>query len=111
LLAGCGFVYIPILGGHIPIHNENMETSVPGLYVAGDITGAEEASTAMEEGRLSGIAAAEALGIYSADKARVLKNEVWDRLNALRTGPFGQKRYEAKAQLLEAAKRGKQGEK
>lgn len=110
-LAGCGFVYIPILGGHIPIHNENMETSVPGLYVAGDITGAEEASTAMEEGRLSGIAAAEALGLYSAEKARVLKNEVWDRLNALRTGPFGQKRYEAKAQLLEAAKRGKHGEK
>ena len=62
-LAGCQFTFIPALGGQIPIHDGNMATTVPGLYVAGDIAGAEEASTAMEEGRLSGIAAAEALGL------------------------------------------------
>ncbi len=106
-LAGCEFTFIPLLGGHIPIHNEDMETTVPGLYVAGDIAGAEEASTAMEEGRLSGIAAAEALKLYTAEDAKTLKAEVWDRMNALRTGPFGQKRYDAKEQLLATAKGGK----
>jgi len=35
---------------------------VPGIYVAGDIAGVEEASTAMEEGKLAGIAIAESLG-------------------------------------------------
>ncbi|MDR1933090.1 MAG: NAD(P)/FAD-dependent oxidoreductase [Spirochaetales bacterium] len=102
-MAGCDFTWIPQLGGHIPIHNENMETTIPGLYAAGDITGSEEASTAMEEGRLAGIAAAEALGL-TAERAKDIKLEVWARMNALRTGPFGQKRFEAKAQLLESAK-------
>jgi len=46
------------LGGHVPIHNSNMETTVSGIYVAGG----EEASTAMEEGKLAGIAIAESPG-------------------------------------------------
>ncbi|MDR2588320.1 MAG: NAD(P)/FAD-dependent oxidoreductase [Spirochaetales bacterium] len=104
-MAGCDFTYIPSLGGHVPIHNENMETTVAGLYAAGDITGSEEASTAMEEGRLAGIAAAESLGLINKDEAKKMKVAVWASMNALRTGPFGQKRTEAKAQLLESARR------
>lgn len=107
-LAGCEFTFLPLLGGHIPLHDENMETTLPGLYIAGDIAGAEEASTAMEEGRLAGIAAAEALGHYDSCTAAGLKEEVWHRLDALRTGPFGQKRFDAKVQMLEVAKGGKQ---
>ncbi|KJS87001.1 MAG: pyridine nucleotide-disulfide oxidoreductase [Peptococcaceae bacterium BICA1-8] len=99
-LAGCRFTYIPRLGGHIPIHNSDMETTVPGIYVAGDITGVEEASSAMEEGRLAGIACAQALGLYDAKRALILKDQVWDRLNALRTGPFGEGRRQAKEELL-----------
>ncbi|MDR2181711.1 MAG: NAD(P)/FAD-dependent oxidoreductase [Treponema sp.] len=106
-MAGCDFTWIPQLGGHIPIHNENMETTISGVYAAGDITGSEEASTAMEEGRLAGIAAAEALGLAS-EKTREMKLEVWARMNALRTGPFGQRRFEAKAQLLDSARRAAQ---
>lgn len=105
-LIGCDFTFIPTLGGHIPLHDVNMETSVPGIYVAGDIAGVEEASTAMEEGRLAGIAAAEALGLYIKDEAKALKDQVWARLDALRTGPFGQGRYDAKKQVLSAAKGG-----
>jgi thioredoxin reductase len=103
-MAGCGFTWLPQLGGHIPIHNENMETTIKSVYAAGDITGSEEASTAMEEGRLAGIAAAEALGFYAPEKAKQMKVEIWARMNALRTGPFGQKRFEAKAELLESAR-------
>ncbi len=106
-LAGCNFTYEPALGGHIPVHDENMETSVPGVYVAGDIAGVEEASTAMEEGRLAGIAAAEALGCYTEDEAKALKQQVWARLDALRTGPFGQARFDAKKHILDVAKGGK----
>lgn len=49
----------------IPLHDEDMRTTNPDVYVAGDISGIEEASTAMEEGRLAGTAAAEALGYLS----------------------------------------------
>jgi thioredoxin reductase len=103
-MIGCAFSYSPLLGGHIPLHDENMATTVKGLYVAGDIAGAEEASTAMEEGRLAGIAAAAALGHYDGAKADPLKREVWARMDALRTGPFGQKRFDAKRQLLAEAR-------
>jgi thioredoxin reductase len=99
-LAGCEFAFIPELGGHVPKHDLNMETTLKGLYVAGDITGVEEASSAMEEGRLAGIACAESLGLYPHDAAERLKQEVRERLNALRTGPFGQKRRDAKDRLV-----------
>jgi thioredoxin reductase len=99
-MSGCRFTYIPRLGGQVPVHDENMETTVAGIYVAGDITGVEEASSAMEEGRLAGIAAAEALGHIPAAEAAARKAAVWNRLNALRTGVFGQARQEAKTRQM-----------
>jgi len=98
-MAGCQFDYIPSLGGHLPLHDENMETTAPGIYVAGDIAGIEEASTAMEEGRLAGLAAAEALG-YGSDELSQRKEEARDALNQLRAGPFGEGRRQAKIQIL-----------
>jgi thioredoxin reductase len=99
-IAGCQFTNIPELGGHLPIHNDNMQTSVPGIYVAGDLAGIEEASTAIEEGRLAGISIAESLGHLDATEARDKKNEVADRLVSLREGPFGDTRREAKKRLV-----------
>ena len=99
-IAGCGFEYIPELGGHLPIHNRFMETNSSGIYVAGDISGIEEASTAMEEGRLAGISAAASIGFYD-DKIRdELALGVWKRLDALRCGQFGLKRKNAKDRIL-----------
>ena len=99
-MAGCQFKYLRELGGHVPVHNEKMETSVRGLYVAGDVAGIEEASTAMEEGRLAGLAAAEALGYISEgefeERARVIRR----RLSSLRMGPFGEARRKAKQKLV-----------
>ncbi len=99
-MAGCEFAFIPALGGHVPIHDDNMATTADGIYVAGDITGVEEASSAMEEGKLAGIAAASSLGYLDKDKAEKLKNEVQVRLSALRTGAFGEKRQKAKAEQM-----------
>jgi thioredoxin reductase len=100
-MAGCKFTYVPSLGGHLPLHDDNMETTVPGVYVAGDMAGIEEANTAMEEGRLAGLAAAEALGYRSEETTR-RKEGAREALDQLRAGPFGESRRQAKVQILEA---------
>lgn len=99
-MAGVTFIYLPELGGHLPIHDENTQTTIAGLYVAGDLAGIEEASTAIEEGRLAGIAAAESLGKLSSEDAARRKAMVRRRLVELRAGPFDEKRREAKARLI-----------
>ncbi|MCR4399139.1 MAG: FAD-dependent oxidoreductase [Firmicutes bacterium] len=88
-LIGCRHEYDAALGGWIPSHDDRMETSVPGVYVAGDLTGIEEATVAMEEGRIAGISAAESLGKVSADKAAALRTEAIGRLTELRSCSFG----------------------
>lgn len=101
-MAGCRFLFLPSLGGHVPMHDENMETTVPGIYVAGDITGVEEASSAMEEGNIAGLCAAEALGAITSKKTEEMKAVYVKRLNDLRAGMFGEQRRIAKAQQVEA---------
>ncbi|MCJ2147589.1 NAD(P)/FAD-dependent oxidoreductase [Bacillus sp. B19-2] len=54
-IAGCSFQYVPELGGHIPVHSEKMQTNIPGLYVAGNITGVESAKVAMAQGKVAGL--------------------------------------------------------
>lgn len=55
-MAGCPFYHIEELGGYVPLHNERMETTLPGLYVAGNITGIEGAKVAMSQGITAGLA-------------------------------------------------------
>lgn len=54
-VAGVPFKYVEELGGHVPVHNERMETPVKGLYVAGNITGIESAKIAREQGKVAGL--------------------------------------------------------
>lgn len=86
--------------GWVPTHNEKMETTAPGIYVAGDTTGSEEANTALEEGKLAGVSVAEALGYITAEDAKAQRDAIWVRLDGLRTGPFGEKRKFAKADQM-----------
>lgn len=88
-------------GGWVPTHNEKMETTCPGIYVAGDTTGVEEANTALEEGKVAGVSAAEALGAITAEEANKQRDEIWARLDGLRMGPFGEKRAAAKKELMD----------
>jgi NADPH-dependent 2,4-dienoyl-CoA reductase/sulfur reductase-like enzyme len=101
-MARARFVHVPALGGWVPAHDEDMRTSLPGIYVAGDLAGIEEASTAMEEGRLAGLAAAEALGHLSPEEGQKKKAQVRERLAALRIGSFGERRAVAKEQIVRA---------
>ncbi len=100
-MAGCKFDFIPSFGGHVPLHDENMETTVKGVYVAGDVTGVEEASSAMEEGNMAGVAAAEALGYLSAEEADKRKQQIMERLNTLRSGMFGAGRRTSKEKQIQ----------
>lgn len=100
-MADVTFVNGERLGSQVPMHDRNMETTKEGIYVAGDSAGVEEASSAIEEGKLAGIAAAEALGKIDAATAKELKENVWNSLNQLRTGPFGSGRHDAKEKIIE----------
>ena len=60
----------------------------------------EEASSAMEEGKLAGIAAAEALGFLSKQDADRKKCVVYQRLAVLRSGHFGERRRQAKERQM-----------
>ncbi|MTI81100.1 MAG: FAD-dependent oxidoreductase [Firmicutes bacterium] len=88
--AGCKMEFIPELGGHVPVRNEDLETSQPGIYIAGDAAGIEEASAAMMEGALAGLNAAEAMG-YKVSDFKEQKEVVMKELNGLRSGPVGEK--------------------
>jgi sarcosine oxidase subunit alpha len=98
--AGCQSWYVPELGGHVVAHDENLETTVRGVYVAGDASGIEEASTAMLEGRLAGLCAAESLGKKAASGK---KEEIIDQLRELRAGPFGEKARRGKEKMSREA--------
>ena len=100
-LMHCAFTFNGVFGGWVPLHNRGMQTSQEGIYVAGDVTGVEEANTAREEGRLAGISAAQSLGLIPGAEAEKRKDEVWSRLHALRLGPFGEKRLAEKEKILD----------
>ena len=66
-LVGARFAFDSALGGWIPELNDQMQTSVPTVFAAGDCTGVHDAMLADPEiartqGRLAGIAAAQSLG-------------------------------------------------
>jgi sarcosine oxidase, subunit alpha len=88
--AGCEVIYIPELGGNVAWHNDDMETSKHGIFVAGDASGIEEASTAMLEGRITGACAYESL--YGKNpKAQEIIQQAKKELLEIRQGPFGTK--------------------
>ena len=99
-LAGCRMTYAGPLGGYLPAHGRDMQTSLPCVYVAGDVAGVEEASTAMEEGRLAGISVASSLGLMAPEQAEEEAAEIWRSLDALRSGPFGEGRLRAKEEVI-----------
>jgi sarcosine oxidase subunit alpha len=91
--------FVPELGGHVPMRNEELQTSINGIYVAGDVAGVEEASSAMVEGRLAGLCAAKNLG-YSSESFEATKNDYLEQLSSLRSGPVGEKICKGLSQLV-----------
>ena len=101
LLAQAGAVmrWIPELGGLTPLRTRFLETSIPGMYVAGDSAGIEEATSAMIEGSIAALAIASQLldgdrARRAEERARKLLDFLW---NEYRASP-----------LLARARRGKE---
>ena len=61
-LLGCRIAHDGRAGGWLTWHDDDQQTSVPGVYVAGEVGGIGGAEVAIEEGRIAGLAAARALG-------------------------------------------------
>ncbi|MDR3254144.1 MAG: NAD(P)/FAD-dependent oxidoreductase [Synergistaceae bacterium] len=85
---GCKMKYVPFLCGHVPFRDKEMRTSNEKIWMAGDVSGIEEASAAMIEGRLAGLGAAKSLGLNIEPGGF---EKYWSRLNSLRAGEVGEK--------------------
>ena len=78
-------------GGYVPVCDILGATSVPGIYAAGDVSGIEEASSAMIEGRISGAVISEYLGYMTKEEREARVSELESALEALRQGMFAPK--------------------
>lgn len=87
-MAGCQMEDNPAKSGFVPVVGRYGETSVPGIYAAGDVSGIEEASSAMIEGRIAGIAASAYLGFISQEQCDEEVEIQKKALDGLRQGMF-----------------------
>ena len=99
--AGCKMEDTP--GGCVSVCDASGATSVPGIYAAGDVSGIEEASSAMIEGRISGAVIAEYLGYITEEGKKARERELEEALEALRKGMFAP---ENRGKLLEKTEEG-----
>lgn len=88
--AGCQMKYIPELGGYVALRDGNMKSSLKNIYIAGDVAGIEEASSAMLEGQIAGLNAATSLG-YKCDNFIKLNKSLKAELIELRANPLSEK--------------------
>ncbi len=87
-MAGCAMEDNPKKAGLVPTIDEYGETSVPGIFAAGDVSGIEEASAAMIEGRIAGAAAAYRLGYITLESLEEKTAAMKKALSSLRRGMF-----------------------
>ncbi|MFC1931025.1 FAD-dependent oxidoreductase [Chloroflexota bacterium] len=83
-LCGCEHRYESCFRTWLPCHDENMETNLPGVFVAGDDNEIGGALVAVEEGRLAGIEACRQLGHVSQEEAEQRSSPVFKKLKGLR---------------------------
>lgn len=82
-LLGCALRFDELRQSFVPERTEDLETSVPGVFMAGDGAGVAGAVVAVEEGRLAALAVARALGRLSEDEARSRQETSRGRLAGL----------------------------
>jgi bacterioferritin-associated ferredoxin len=76
-LAGCDHAYNPVQRAHAPVRDEWLQTSLSGLFVAGDGAGISGKDVARLEGQLAALGAALVLGQSVApDRVAELRREL-----------------------------------
>jgi len=88
-LAGCQMEDNPAKGGIVPVCDEYGKTSVEGIFAAGDVSGIEEASSAMIKGRIAGALIACTSGYSTDDEFVKAYSDYKNSLSQLREGMFG----------------------
>lgn len=83
-LARCDQSYNALAGGWVTRHDDNQETSIDGIYVAGEVGGIGGADVASEEGRIAAIAALRALGRVGSEGRRKEEQTARKRLASAR---------------------------
>ncbi|PKP58885.1 pyridine nucleotide-disulfide oxidoreductase [Candidatus Atribacteria bacterium HGW-Atribacteria-1] len=87
---GCQMKYVPELCGYVALRDDNMKTTKDKIYIAGDVAGIEEASSAMLEGQIAGLNAAVSLG-YKCDNYKKQDEKLKAELKELRDNPLSEK--------------------
>ena len=82
--------YVPQLGGFVPKRDRYLHTSRPNVYVAGDVSCIEEASSAMVEGSIAGLSAMIDLGLGRQNLTGERECYIHE-LEQLRAGAAGEK--------------------
>jgi len=80
---GCQMKYVPELYDYVALRDDNMKTTKDKIYIAGDVAGIEEASSAMLEGQIAGLNAAMSLG-YKCDNYKEQDKKLKAELKELR---------------------------
>lgn len=88
--AKCKMVFIPELGGLVPLQDNDNRTTNPRIFVAGDASGIEEATTAILGGRIAGARAYEGLHGKNERAAQIV-HDANEELKSLRSGSHGEK--------------------
>lgn len=88
--ARCNMVHIGELGGLVPLHDSSMKTTNADVYVAGDASGIEEATTAILGGRIAGARAYESI-FGKSEKVDQIVAEAKEELKTLRSGSTGER--------------------
>ncbi len=86
--ATCDMALLPKKGGHVALVNEFGETSVPGIYCAGDVAGIEEASSAMIQGKITACHVAMQAGYLEDEVFTPAVEQYKEALSKLRKGMF-----------------------
>ena len=89
--ACCKMALIPSKGGNVAVLNEYGETSVSGIYCAGDVAGIEEASSAMIQGKSVESHVCMKAGYIDEDQFNTKYHGFQASLGELRQGMFAPK--------------------
>lgn len=83
-MIGCKLEYKAKKGGWIPVRDETLQTSLDGVYVAGDCGGISGAENSRLEGQIAGTAVSNKTGHMSSQKAEEIYNSLKSPLSQQR---------------------------
>lgn len=88
--AGCQMKYVAELGGYVALRDDNLRTTEDNIYIAGDVAGIEEASSAMLEGKIAALNAAVSLN-YKCKNFPLINKKFKEELLEFRANPLSEK--------------------